>query len=232
MANQEKMSTGQMAELLAIDKRNGLHDQVQALINRLNGNCGPDEVRRAQAKVLWDLGWGWGVNGDFCPSFEAYLKDIPHLPTFPVEYLPRFDRVRLVDTRLPLADACRLAGISFCECDVDTFVPFYPSAIPSEPIYWMSCEVDHCVSTVQTWRSIKPLSVTGLSIVEGIALYVQDRGRLFNQLIALPGSVHGQIAGNVAQLDAYHRNPKISHWTEADGEELDGIASRQMFVGT
>jgi len=87
------------------------------------------DVRSAQARALWDHGWG---RGRFS-KFEAYLSTIPVLTRGPRDR--RFSTPVLVDTSMKLTDACRLVGISFGGDESIFTIP--PSRTPDAEVYWV-----------------------------------------------------------------------------------------------
>ena len=87
------------------------------------------DVRAAQARVLWNHGWGRGRY----TTFEGYLSTIPQISRPPWD--SRFSTPVLVDTATRLCDACRLTGISFGGDESIFTIP--PSRAPDAEVYWI-----------------------------------------------------------------------------------------------
>lgn len=221
------MTTDQIAELVAIDRasKTGIRTEVQELIGRLtSGGVSPesDDPRLVQAKRLWDKGWGRELN---ISSFEAYLEMIPvEIPPRPsVEHL---DRLILVDRRLKLVPACRLAGLKYDGND-QTFVPFDPAKAKDDgSVYWMWCQDgrrNHGKNATKCRQEFVTGEV-GLDAFEFVALYTQGQTVIGApkdyHYPDLPGSVHVTDRDGIACCD---------HW---DGElwlyrhRLNHISSR------
>lgn len=87
------------------------------------------DVRAAQARVLWNHGWGRGRHA----TFEGYLSTIPEISRPPWD--SRFLTPVLVDTAMRLCDACRLTGILFGGDESIFTIP--PSRAPDAEVYWI-----------------------------------------------------------------------------------------------
>lgn len=87
------------------------------------------DIRAAQARVLWEHGWGRARH----TRFEDFLRTIPRVPHAPADM--RFGTPVLVDTSVKLTDACRLVGIDFGGDDSIFTIP--PSRAPDAEVYWM-----------------------------------------------------------------------------------------------
>lgn len=125
------------------------------------------DVRGAQARVLWDNGWG---RGRF-PSFELYLQTIPAIPHAPVD--ARFCRPVLVDTSMHLTDACRVLGLEFGgdEC----VFSFPPSRAPDAEVYWMWVIAKSANLGETPYHVVQSCWTTerGVNAIEGVALFAQ-----------------------------------------------------------
>lgn len=162
----------------------------------------PGDLRTAQAKVLWDKGFGRELE---IASFEAYLETIPAIPAFPEAWKKRFDRVILVDARVRLTRACKLAGFKYGGSDA-TFKDH--TSVPARPeVYWLSCQDGRRNRGKAPFvcRDGFPKDERALVAVEGVALYAQDPTVIHGHYVDLPGSVHADGAWNVAFL---------GHWVD------------------
>lgn len=214
----------QVVQLYEIDRARrkrgepSIGPEVQELISRLTsggvspGTQPPSGKRRKgsakfpnrdpriiqQAKCLWDKGWGQRLGK---PNFEAYLLDIPEIPTFPSGYDERFSHLVLVDRRIQVVEACQMLNVSFGG-DSNTFVPHDEVKSVKTLVYWMRCQDG------KAHRHHKPSDCRvefsshgdefGLEAHEGLAFYAQFPD-LFEVGTAmdLPGSVHsGSRAGS------------------------------------
>ncbi|MBI2483245.1 hypothetical protein HYV74_03660 [Candidatus Uhrbacteria bacterium] len=215
-----KFTTGQIAKLVALEEQrmgkggDGLHTELQELIRRLeSGGVGTNaaavrmpsgakviDPRRAQAKALWDKGWGRELG---CKKFEDYLASIPEIPIFPNGYTVRFPHLVLVDQRITLTRACQLLGVKFDGND-QTFVPYDPARAVTTQVSWARCQDG------RVYNDRKPIDCRtefaakgdefGLSAFEGISLYAQHPEVIDGHCMDLPGSVRADCRGDCAYL--------------------------------
>ncbi|TAK04957.1 hypothetical protein EPO33_03085 [Patescibacteria group bacterium] len=166
----------------------------------------PTDLRATRAKAFWDKGWGRELGID---SFEAYLATIPELPVWPEAWKERFDRVILVDQRLPLTKCCALAGLKFDGSDA-TFVDH--ESIPTRPaVYWLNCQDGRRNRGKAPFacRDAFPEDERGLTAIEGVALYVHVPKVISGHYVDLVGSVHAGGARSVAGLGVWHGGPEL-----------------------
>ena len=159
-----------------------------------------DDPRIAQAKILWDKGFGRELK---MSSFEEYLASIPVVPSRPsIEY---FDRLVLVERRVTLVAACRLSSLKFGGND-NIFVPFDLNETRPDSVYWMwshdgrrnrNRRPSDCRDAFQTGE-------IGCDAHEGVAIYAQDHAVINGHNMDLPGSVY------VERSDVCAR---VGHWS-------------------
>lgn len=145
-----------------------------------------EDPRAAQARKLYDTGWGKELGYS---SFDSYLESIPPVPSWPADWEDRFDRTVLVDERLPLKKMCELLQVHFLGDD-ETFVDFSPEK-GKKDVYWIRCQDGRKYhdQSVRQFRRSAPAFETGMTVHEGFALLVQDRKVLDDHVLFLPGSV-------------------------------------------
>jgi len=101
-----------MRELLAIDAAGrGIGREVQQLIARLSSGgvkINADDVRRIQAKRLWNLGFGNGHS-----SFTGYLTTIPEIHESLLGVDPESPMLSLADPRPGLVAICQMVGVDY-----------------------------------------------------------------------------------------------------------------------
>lgn len=180
------------------------------------------ELRSAAAFKLYDAGWGRELGFN---SFEDYLGTIPPVPDFPAGWRGRFDRTVLVDARLPLKKMCGLLEIEFLG-DEDTWVDYVPEKTKHD-VYWIRCQdgrKNHG-RNVRDCRKAFAAYEVGLTAIEGIALFAQDRSVLDDHFPELPGSVLRR-RGLVAFLRLWKEGPSIDWIPSGHTDPRFGAASR------
>lgn len=208
------ITTAQVSELLSLDLRGpGLRNELQELIRRVTsgGIAGKsDDVRTAQAKKLWDAGFGTALKID---SFNAYLATIPSVPASLVADNPTFPLLILVDPRLGHVKSARLVGLKFAEYGNtdETLVPFDARhGMSANAPYWVrthdgSPNLNKKPSDVRA--SLTGNQLAGTADV-GIAIWLQLGKR--NHIMDLPGSVRASGRGFCAYLDVWSDGPELS----------------------
>lgn len=246
-------SVDHIAELRRIEKARlrrgepGLGPDFSALIQRLtSGGVSPGTAQAGkrrkggaklpprdprilqQTKVLWNKGWGQRLNKG---TFEAYLLDIPEIPTFPAGYDERFPHLVLVDRRIQVVEACKMLGVSFGG-DSTTFVSHDPTKSVKALIYWMRVQDgklhrNHKPSVCRTEFASKG-DEFGLEAHEGLALYAQSPDLLeINTAMDLPGSVLAVPRGRCAYLERWPGGDVKLDWPWNDAPNPGfGSASR------
>lgn len=195
-------------------------DELQEVIEgRLNLD------RLVQAKLRWSLGWG-GVLG---MKFAVYLDTIPEPFKQPEAWKRRFEQLVLVDERIPLTVACRLAVLEFNGNDT-TFVPFDSKRLVPDPVRWMWANVgyENQGRMVRDCRRsfMKKKDEIGLTAFEGVSLYIQDPFVINGHFMDLPSSVHAGSRGGCAYLGYWDGSPELG-WCFDDGAIPNyGSASR------
>jgi hypothetical protein len=195
----------------------GFRMELQALITRLKTN----DTREAQAKLLYL--WGFGGNCEFAD----FLTSIPEIPERLKADNDRFPELVLVDTRLPISKICELLGIELFGDD-ETYVDFDPTTAKTDEVYWIRAQdgLKNKGKSVRACRESFTEDEVGLSVYEGLALFVQNPKALKGRATDLPGSVHSGQRAYAAFLVWYHGRPKLSWPTDGGGFAGDGPASR------
>lgn len=208
------ITTAQVSELLSLDLHGpGLRNELQELIRRVTsgGIAGKsDDVRTAQAKKLWDAGFGTALKID---SFSAYLATIPSVPASLVADNPTFPLLILVDPRLGHVKSARLVGLKFAEYGNtdEALVPFDARhTMPTDTPYWVRAH-DGAVNKNRRPSDVRA-SLTGNQLAGtadvGIAIWIQMGKR--SHVMDLPGSVHASDRGYCAYLGVWHGGPGLS----------------------
>lgn len=221
------LTTRQIKQLIEIDNAGpGIRSEVQDMISRLtSGGVGAksDDQRIAQAKRLWDKGWGRELKID---SFDEYLSSIPEIPERPpIDYL---DRLVLVDRRVKLTTACELVGLGLAfSGDEETLVPFDPEKAKKD-VEWMWCQAGHRNrgKAAKGCREECRKGEIVCDTFEGVAIYTQDPKVTKGHYLDLPGSVRADGHGDVAYLGRWSDGPGLSwRWDGHEGSHY-GSASR------
>lgn len=236
---QRFVTTEQIRTILELDRaRDGIGDLVQQFLMNIaateaNSNIG--DIRIAQARILWNLGWGIELG---YTSFEDFLATVPGLPKWPDEYKTHFDQAILVyaPDKLSLVTACHLTGISVAR-NVDNVVPYY-SFQEKREVYWIYCQSGrrHCRKSAQYCRKSCAKFEIGLSAFEGVSLFAQDRsvlcGKSRGEPLGLPGSTRENHSNQVAYL-RIDRDKSPMLFFDQGRHALDdlGSATRGIFVG-
>lgn len=197
-------------------------ESLQGIIEAIPLDFSFKDQRSAQAWKLYYAGWGAELDYG---SFKDYLATVPPVPDWPAKWKKTFDRTVLVDARLPLRRMCELCGIDYLGDD-DTWVDFIPEKA-RQGVYWMNCQAGDKKrgQNVRDCRKAFASFETGLSAVEGIALFLQERSILEDYFLVLPGSVLRR-RGLVAFLRRGEKGPGLD-WIPGGHAGPDfGIASR------
>lgn len=139
-----------------------------------------DDIRETQARNLFQLGWGAIIG---FARFDDYLASIPEVPSWSED--KRFDRIVLVDVRIPLSEACRCAGLHSFQHD-----PRFeePARAHMPAVYWMRCQDGRRYRGLKLGEVRYRRDERGMMAAEGVALYAQDPRVLIQHNIDLPGS--------------------------------------------
>lgn len=218
----------QIGELRLIEKARikkgepGLRTELQALITRLKTN----DPREAQAKRLYDKGLFADVQ-----SFADFLATIPEISGALKADNDRFPELVLVDMRLPISKICELLGIEFLGND-DSYADFDPKTAKTDKIYWIRAQDGrkNKGKTVRACRWSFTEDEVGLSVYEGLALFVQNLKGLKGRAIDLPGSGLRGLRGNAAYLNWFHERPRLYWYRDGDENAPYGSASRLNIV--
>ncbi|MDF1497052.1 MAG: hypothetical protein P1P90_03245 [Patescibacteria group bacterium] len=234
-AKQDRLTTDQLAELLAIDKRVGLRSQLQRMLHALNSGglaleapaediainyrCEWWEVeRQRQALVLWQKGIGRALGYS---SYQKYLASIPGIPGRLRMKNGKFNRLVLVDTRAGLQKLCHLAGV------------FYDSTEhldADSSVRWMRCQDgrryqnDTMIAADCSFQDDED----GLSLFEGICLYMQFPQVLCECFVILftePPNTSSNSA-DVAILSITELGVKVGRTRYVTNDKYMGVASK------
>ncbi|MFH1253573.1 MAG: hypothetical protein V1664_04575 [Candidatus Uhrbacteria bacterium] len=170
----------------------------------------PAEIRLAQARRLFELGFGGeGV------IFETYLEGIPEIPAFLVANDSKLPLLFLADPRPGLVKACQLIGIKYAEFgygDESAEPCDKRHSDPTEP-FWFRC------NDGRSNRNRKPTDcriectgnlLAGTAMV-GVTAYAHkvDIVKEGEHIIDLPGSVDRDARGDCAYLGVWRGQPKL-----------------------
>jgi hypothetical protein len=183
-----------------------------------------EDRRVAHAKVLWEAYWG---NELYLEEFEDYLSTVPEIPAELRADDERFPCLVLVDGRIGLETAYRLAKLSGT-CDGKTFRPYQPARV-QYGIRWMRCNpaFRKTLSSVRKARESFMKDEVGLDAVEGIAVYMQFP-RLFQERgMCFPNSELLDASGCVAAIETCCGNTTFTSRPEVDYRHGNKIASRR-----
>jgi hypothetical protein len=229
------ITTGQLGELIAIDKKkDGIGEHVQELIRRLTsgGVAGKsDDIRVAQAKRYWDLGVGREL--DF-PSFKAYLASIPEIPEALKAADASYPNLVLVETRIGLKRLCDLGNIAF-EGNDETFVAYDDRHAEFTQPTWIRIQDGrkNRNRSVKDCRKTFAIDELGLTALQGVCSYLQhstvvtDLNLSDGHVMDLSGSVPRDDRGCAAYLIA-HEGRAVLYWNWCGSANLkDGSASRR-----
>lgn len=223
----------QIGKLREIEKKriksgeSGLRGEVQELVKRLtSGGVCPksDDPRIAQAKVLWDKGWGRELKID---SFDAYLAMIPEVPET-LTSDDRFPELVLVDSRIGIVKTCELLSIYFGGND-QTFEDFDLKKTRAEKVYWMRAQdgKKNRNKSISTSRSAFASDELGLTVHEGLAFFVQNPETFRKWGMDLIGSVRCDRRDYAAWLGWFSGRPGLRWDFDGRGSPGYGSASRR-----
>jgi len=210
----------ELEELIARLTKGG----VAKLIPSKDINIDPwfSEVIR-QVQVLWDKGFGreQGIK-----DLDSYLSTIPEIPNALRADDERFPLLILVDGRVGITAACRLAGLKYAGDD-DTLKP-YDAAKARRGIRWMRCQDGrrNRNRSVQNCRQSFAPSEVGLDAIEGVAIYVQRPEVIQDNFMDLPNSVDAESRDDVTFLGIGEYGPKLYCLWNDGASSGHGSASR------
>lgn len=174
------------------------------------------DIRAAQARVLWDHGWGRARHA----RFEDFLRTIPHMPRGPSD--ARFGTPVLVDTSVKLTDACRLVGIDFGGDDYVFTIP--PSRKPDAEVYWMWVCARPTNAGMAPYHAVQLHSVFEKTLIayEGVAYLIQYPGALAGGVkLCFAGSRLCSFPAYCACLMGFDEGPAlgVTEFCRADPEQ-------------
>ena len=202
-----------------VNTRGGeLQEGLLALLVRL-----ASDERMRRAHILWDLGFGQVLG---LKHFDAYLKGtdavqgIMETPAWPQDFPDYLNHNVLVDGRVlekvGMKELCRLCDITYGGED-STFVPHDPVRAKTG-LRWMRSQDGHRNRNIIPNRCRTErfaANEVGLDALEGISLYLQDKGVLTNHVMDLPGSVRADGRGDCAYLVLWGGGPEL-YWSWDD----------------
>lgn len=180
--------------------------------------------RVSQAKILWDKGFGRESGFD---SFDAYLATVPEIPEDLRAEDERFPLLVLVDGRLGLTAACRLAGLAYRGSD--STLESHDSSKAKSGIRWMRCQ-DGKRNLNRSIRSCRESFVRdgmGLDAIEGVALFVHHPEALCDHCMDLPNAVLAGFRDCAACLGRWIGKPKLDWGRDAVAVPFCGSGSRR-----
>ncbi len=236
----KKLTTGMLRQLHELDAaRNDVGDHIQELIRRLTDGgvkVNQNDQFFAQTKVFWDKGWGTALGLESLKVYRDSVRDlagkIPERP--PVDYL---NKLILVDRRVQLTDACRMAGLKYHGSD-KTFKPYDEKVAKKHgDAYWMWCQDGRrnqnkkpSVCRTEFAKIPGAGSEVGLDEFEFVAMYAQDPSVIGTKenprFIDLPGAVRADVPDNIACGGGWNGEPW--YWGGSAVPEF-GSASRWEF---
>ena len=148
-----------------------------------------DYAREEQAKVLYEKGWGEQLG---ITPFAEYLKTIPEIPLWPLEWAARFDQTILVDARLGVSQICSKLGVLNADTSDDQIFDFDSSKAMTDPVYWINChdgQHNRCKTFVE-YQNNWGADEVGLNVYEGLCFFAQNRLVLSRHYLDFPGSTY------------------------------------------
>lgn len=212
----------------------GIGSVIDELIRRLTsgGVAGKtDDVRTAQAKLLWDLGVGRELG---MPSFETYLATIPQIPAELAKDDADYPLLVLVEPRVGLKRLCGLGNIESSGGD-NMFV---------EHDGWHGEFAEPAWIRVQDGRKNRNRAVRdcrasfaqdelGLTALQGVCTYLQhpesvvDTDREDGHVMDLPSSVRRDKRDAAAYLKVCGGRAELRWYFDYLGHPRYGSASRR-----
>lgn len=190
--------------------------------NAREDQAATDDARIVQATVLWDKGFGRELK---MTSLEEYLASLPAIPAkSPIAYL---DRLILVERRVTLVAACRLAGLKFSGNE-ERLVPFDPEKGKPVGAYWMWCQDgrrNRNKPPSQCRKDFQPGEI-GCDAFEGVAIYAQDPKVIEDHHMDLPSSVNVVFRDDCAYVGDWGEGPGLSWYCHDGANPYFGSASR------
>lgn len=170
--------------------------------------------RLAQARVLWDAGFGKEVG---VSSFTEYLSNIPSVPDELKHESSVYPHLILVDARVAASVACRLLGVQPKGNDATAKMPHLNE---KGNVYWIRCQDGgrHLGRSVKEAESKFEAGEQGLSAVEGLALVAQMPELLKSQYLDLASSIHEGFENSTACLGTWNGNAEL-RWRWRDHED-------------
>lgn len=213
----------QLGELRLIEKARikkgepGLRTELQALIARLKAN----DPRESQARPLYNRGFG-GKS-----SFVKYLASVPEIPEVLKAGNDRFPELALVDARLPISRICELLAVEFPNGD-GFYVDFDPKTAKTDKVYWIRAQDGRKNNGKSVWTCRESFAEdeVGLSVYEGLALFVQYPMPFRGRAMDLGGSVLRKDRSRGACLHWFYTRPLLSPFSEGHVGPYHGSASR------
>lgn len=187
MRTSSRLTAEQIKRLLELDEESGIGERVQDLIADLEIARASQDPFAVQTEKLWSLGWGEALG---YASLDTYRASVPRVPDRLNADDPRFPDLVLVDARIPLVQACRLAHL--VETDVeDEGAKHTPDVVQPQDVYWIRCQDGHRYygkSDLLLVCHMFDNDEVGLTAMEGVALDAQRPALLEKHFLWLPGS--------------------------------------------
>lgn len=170
--------------------------------------------RLAQARALWDAGFGMEVGAK---TFAEYLQGIPSVPDELKHENSAFPHLILVDARVAASAACRLLGVQPKGNDMTAQMKHLNE---KGSVYWIRCQDGgrHLGRSVKEAESKFEAGEQGLSAIEGLALVAQMPELLTSQYLDLANSTHEGFENSTACLGTWSGNAEL-RWRWRDHED-------------
>ncbi|MCI0479724.1 hypothetical protein L0Y59_04215 [Candidatus Uhrbacteria bacterium] len=204
--------------------RPGIAPELERCLDSLAPVRSPEDVFARQSAALWKarIGQRFGYR-----SLSEYRASLPTLRPAPEDVVARFPIPLLVEARIGLVQACRLAGLLY-DGDDRTLVPQGKRVSRSPSAYWIRVQ-DGRQNRGRSARECRKRfgrDEIGLTAIEGVALYVQHPDILDRFFVDLPGSVHHRNRDSEAFLGEWDGIPGL-YWAWNDHAHPEcGSASR------
>ncbi|HBR80838.1 MAG: hypothetical protein UX09_C0020G0005 [Candidatus Uhrbacteria bacterium GW2011_GWE2_45_35] len=174
------------------------------------------QLRRAQARILFERGFNQGVRGTTAKTLAQYLRAIPPVPDFLFADDLELPLLFLADPRLGITKSCGLLGIKYLGFDYDdqSVEPWDDRHRDPAGPFWFRCHdgrPNHKCKPEDCRDECVGNRLAGTAMT-GIMAYVQkpDIVKEGEHIIDLPGSVDRGDRADCACLEVWGGRSRLS----------------------